>query len=165
MTETLKNKSNLGGKREGSGRPKGSMNKATKEKKEAEKQFKDRVKKNVDRLFDSQMTLAQGCAFLFRISEVGEGKSKKRVTEQIDTPTEIQAYLDGDYEGDDDYYYISTEKPSNMAIDSLMNRAFGKPLQKQELSGEVKLDHTTIYKPERYGLETSSETRISPKKT
>src|ERR1043165_6533784 len=47
---------------------------------------------------------------------------------------EIQAYLDDDVD-QDDYYYITTHTPDNKAIDSLMDRAFGKARQTIGLDG------------------------------
>jgi hypothetical protein len=65
-----------GGIRPGVGRPKGSLDTRTIEKKEAKKQFIDRVIKSVDRLFNAQVSLAEGCSYLYRIEETGEGKNK-----------------------------------------------------------------------------------------
>jgi hypothetical protein len=113
------------------GRPKGSLNQATKEKKEAEKQFIARVVKSVNRLFNAQISIAEGCTYLYRIEETGEGK-KKHVL--VTSPGEIEAYLDSDVD-EKDYYYITTEKPDNKAIDSLMDRAFGKARQTIGLDG------------------------------
>jgi hypothetical protein len=116
------------------GRPKGSLNKATIEKKEAQRQFIDRVVKNVDRLFNAQISLAEGCSYLYRIEDEGEGKNKKRKHVLVTSPEEIQAYLDDDVD-QDNYYYITTHTPDNKAIDSLMDRAFGKARQTIGLDG------------------------------
>ena len=125
-TDKSKKKSANGGKRPGSGRKKGSETKATKEKREALAEYKRRTRKSIGKLFNAQMSLATGCSFLFCIKT----KGKKRVTEKITSPVTIKKYLDGDLEGNkDEYYYISTEKPDNKAIDSLLDRSFGKSEQ------------------------------------
>jgi hypothetical protein len=116
------------------GRPKGSLNQATIEKREAEKQFIDRVVKSVDKLFNAQMSLAEGCSYLYRIEETGEGKNKVKKHVLVTSPEEIKAYLDGDVD-ESDYYYITTDAPDNKAIDSLMDRAFGKARQTIGLDG------------------------------
>lgn len=122
----MKQKSTRGGKRDGSGRKKGSETKATKEKREALAEYKRRTRKSIGTLFNAQLSLANGCTFLFCIKTEG----KKRSSEKITSPDTIKKYLDGDLEGNKgEYYYISTEKPDNKAIDSLLDRAFGKSEQ------------------------------------
>ncbi len=134
----MKEKSKWGGKRSGAGREKGSLNKATVEKKVAEKIFEDRVVKSVDRLFDSQMSLALGTSYLYRIDEVEEGKKIKKVHTLVTSSQEIKEYLDGDVEADS-YYYITTEKPDSRSIDSLLDRTFGRAKQKIEIDSENKM--------------------------
>ncbi len=46
------------------GRPKGRKNNATLEKEAALAAFQERVRKNIEPLFDAQMTLARGCSHL-----------------------------------------------------------------------------------------------------
>lgn len=138
-TDKPKKKLVNGGKRPGAGRPKGSKNKATKEKIEALAEFQRRTRRNIGRLFNSQIALAEGCSFLFCIKTRG----KKRTTEKITSPSVIKDYLDGkliDAEGE--YYYISTEKPDNKAIDSLLDRAFGRATQNVE--GSLMLENPPI---------------------
>jgi len=132
MVDSLNEKSNThGGKREGAGRQEGSKNKATIEKKIAEQEFKDRVLKSMDKLITSQMNLAQGCQYLFKINK----KDKSR-PERITDPKVIEAYLAGDYDDmGDDYYFLTTEKPDNKALDSLIDRVFGKARQKIGVDG------------------------------
>ena len=82
------------------GRPKGSLNQATLEKKEIEKQFGQRVLNAVDRLFNAQMSIAEGTSYLYRIDEEGEGKNKKRKHVLVTSPEEIRAYLDDEVDQD-----------------------------------------------------------------
>jgi hypothetical protein len=129
-----------GGKRPGAGRPKGSLDKRTLDKKEAEKLFTERVLKNVDRLFNAQFNIAEGATYLYRIEETGEGKNKVRKHVLVADPYEIERFLnehDGaDGQIDNEYYYITTKTPDNKAIDSLMDRAFGKAVTKIAGTGD-----------------------------
>ncbi len=131
--ESSKNKSNYGGARTGSGRKKGSLNKETKEKREALKLFEQRVADNADQLYNAQFNIAIGCSHLFKVEETGQGKDKKRKHVLVTSEEEIRQYLD-DEVAKDQYYYITTKTPDNRAIDSLLDRAFGKA--KQPLVGE-----------------------------
>jgi len=138
-TDILKKKSVNGGVRPGAGRPKGSMNKSTKDKKIAEQEMIQRIVNNVEKIINSQLTLAQGLSYLYRIDETGEGKEKRREHVLVEDPEEIKEYLDAEENGEtlDSYYYISTKSPELRAIDSLLDRAFGKAKESLELSGEV----------------------------
>lgn len=122
-----------GGRRPGSGRPTGSLNKTTLEKKKVEEAFTQRVLTAVDRLFNAQLALAEGITQVYRIDEVGSGKEKRREHVLVTDPEEIKQFLD-EHEGmdgtvDDTYYYLTTKAPDNKAIDSLLDRAFGKARQ------------------------------------
>ena len=109
------------------GRVKGSQNKATLEKKLVEEEIKQRVLKNAQRLLDSQLALAQGCAFLYKITTNKKGERSKPVL--IKDNWIIETYLNGDFdEVKEDYYYITTEKPSGQDIERLFDRTFGKPV-------------------------------------
>lgn len=123
-----------GGKRPGAGRPKGSLDTRTLEKKEAEKLFTDRVMKNVDKLFNAQMSIAEGCSYLYRIDQIGEGSKKREEHVLVTDPDEIKQYLDGETEGA--YYYITTKTPENKAIDSMLDRVFGKAVTKIAGAGD-----------------------------
>lgn len=123
--EKLKNNSNRGGARENAGRPKGSENKETKKKRIVEKEFKERILRTVNELLNSQMSLAKGVQMLYCIEKDGEGKNKK--PRLVTSQSEIEGYLAGETDGD--YYFITTERPDNRALDSLLDRVFGKPVQ------------------------------------
>lgn len=136
--ESSEKKSNWGGARPNSGRPLGSMNKATREQKEAEEYFRQRVLNSIEEIVNSQMNLAKGTQMLFRIDEIDDGKGKKikQKPELVTNQEEIERYLAGDLEDKDSYYFITTERPDNKAIDSLIDRVFGKASQKLEVSGK-----------------------------
>lgn len=128
------------------GRPPGSMNKATKDAKIAKRRFIERVNIHTDELFNSQLALAKGMNVLMVVRTTGSGAKRKRWTERVTDPYLIQQYLDNelanedgeDFDSLDDenhYYYMTTLPPDNKAIDSLLNRSFGKAPEKIEIEG------------------------------
>lgn len=126
-----------GGARIGSGRKKGGLASHTLEAQARKQRIVQRVNEATDVLIDSQLSLARGISFLYRIDKDEGGKKEK--PKLIVSSTEIESYLRGDYDGDPDtYYYITTEKPSNMAIDSLFDRVHGKAPQSVDLTSDGK---------------------------
>lgn len=130
-TEKVKSKSvpgKNGGARPGAGRPKGKLSPKTIEKLAVKKAFEDRVAKNANSLFNAQITVAHGAQYLFKRYKVGKGWSK---FERVTDPEEMAEYLDGDFAEDKDrvYYMLTAEKPDVRAIDSLLDRAFGRAPQ------------------------------------
>jgi len=130
--ETLKNNQDKepkhGGAREGAGRKKGGQNKEVKEREEMLRQFRERVGRHTDRLFNAQANLATGEQYLFCKKTTGDGKNRTTETFTITDEETIKQFLDDGLEdSDDEYYYLSTKPANNMAIDSLLNRAFGTP--------------------------------------
>ena len=122
------------------GKPKGIKNKTTIEKKIAEDEFKNRILKNIQDLLTSQMNIAKGASYLYRIDETGEGKNKKREHTLVTDPHEIEEVLnecEGNGVMDDNFYYITTKTPDNRAIDSLIDRVFGKAIQKIETKSQI----------------------------
>lgn len=116
------------------GRPKGSRNAATLEKDKVAEAFRQRVFRSADRLFDAQMTLAQGVSHLFKIEKASNKKEKPRHV-LVTNEDEIRQYLDGAFEGRDDYYYLTTKEPNNQAITDMLNRSLGKPKESVEVGG------------------------------
>jgi len=137
--ENLNNKSTHGGKRDGAGRKEGSLSNKTKEQKVVEEEFRQRVMKSMEELINSQMNLAQGCQMLFKIevTKDNKGKETRSKPELVTSQTTIEDYLAGELEDDDDYYFITTNKPDNKALDSLIDRVFGKSHQSIKLDGEL----------------------------
>jgi hypothetical protein len=134
--ESLEEKSSWGGARPGSGRPKGSMNQETKNRLAVKKAYQDRVAKNADRLFNAQFNLAVGEQYLMWKHKVGTGTKERVVVEVVDDPDVIKAYLDETLDIEDgEWYFISTKPANGMAIDSMLDRSFGK--------AEAKIDMTT----------------------
>jgi hypothetical protein len=132
-TDSLKNnqqdtkppKGKNGGKRPGAGRPRGKLNKINEQRLKAKEQFITRVNKMVDELFNAQATIAKGTSYLYRIDK--DTKGNNLPAELVTDPSEIKDYIDGVLDQGDSYYYITTERPDNKALDSMLNRAFGKP--------------------------------------
>ena len=161
--ENSKKKSSWGGARDNAGRAKGSMNKATKEQKLVEEAFRQRVLKSMENLINSQMNLAQGCQYLFCIhTETDKKGSKTKQRPKIVTNQYIiEKYLAGELDNEkDDYYFITTEKPDNKALDSLIDRVFGKATQKTEITGKdggaIQIAGNSI-KIEKYGDRSKTE--------
>ncbi len=131
-----------GGARPGAGRPKHSKNPKTIEREEALRQFKERVAQNTDRLFNAQLNLAVGEQVLMVKYTTGEGKNKKTIHEQVTDVETIKEFLDyGDGSpttlGDEEnWYYLTTRSANNQAIDSLLNRSFGKADEKIDITSK-----------------------------
>lgn len=144
--ETEKPKNTNGGRRDGSGRKLGGTNESTKLRNAAMKEFKSRVAKNASRLFNSQMALAEGTSYLFKITKLTEGEKTSRKAVIVEDPLEIIKYLNHELENPEDYYYITTKAPDNKAIDSLLDRTFGKSQQSIAIEADVNvtnLEHLT----------------------
>lgn len=140
-------KKKKGGKREGAGRKKGVESQKTKDKRVALDAYKERVTQNMQRLLDAQLALGQGISILYRIDTeiIGSGKSEKRIKKRpvvVTDPEEIANYLDGEFGGGEsmntetEYYYITTERPDNRAIDSMLDRVYGRPQQSIDLKDD-----------------------------
>jgi hypothetical protein len=138
-TDTLKNnqqdtkpvKGKNGGARPGAGRPKGKLNKVNEQRQKAKERFIARVNKMTDELFNAQATIAQGASYLYRVDKDSDGHNLP--AELVTDPKEIKKYIDDDLDSDS-YYYITTERPDNRALDSMLNRAFGKPEEHIDLT-------------------------------
>lgn len=135
----------LGGARPGAGMPKGKVTVRTIQKRDAERYFKDRVIRSVGKLVDSQMNLARGCQFLMKIEKEYDKTTKCWKTKKNARPIivkdkeEIANYLAGDYDNkpEADYYFMTTERPDNRALDSLLDRTFGRAVQ--NIKGDMNL--------------------------
>lgn len=125
-----------GGKRVGAGRRLGSKDKATLEQQKILEAFNQRVMAKADALFNAQLTLAVGSMKVFRIDETRDGNKVKREHVHVTDADEIKALLD-EHDGapgvvDGVYYYFTDVSPDNRAIDSMLNRALGKPKETVE---------------------------------
>lgn len=173
MVETLKKQSNWGGKRKGAGMPKGMKTKKTMEKIEAETYFRQRVLDSIEGLVDSQMNLAKGCQYLFKIKKVYVEKEDKFVVpkgakpEIVKSSEEIAQYLAGDFDDRDecDYYFMTTEKPDNRALDSLVDRVFGKAKQNISIEGNLTISGVLNKLKEDYVRSSNKESTGNGAKT
>lgn len=139
----MANKNGHGGKREGAGRPKGSLNETNALLRETKKAFQERVASIADQLFQAQSMLALGERNLYIVRKDKDGKQMK--AEMVDDPNVVLKYLQGDYDDSDDYYYIATKSPDNQAATSLLDRAYGKARQEMDItSGGESLATETV---------------------
>jgi hypothetical protein len=150
-----------GGRQPGAGRPKGKKNAATLEKEAVLKEYREKILQSADILFQSQMTLARGQTYLYKIEKeeiIGPkgGKSyRSKKPELVTSQWEIESYLEGLVdEGDENdendpraaYYFLTTKDPDNRAIDSMLDRTFGKSVQ--PIAGDK--DNPVIVKVVKY---------------
>lgn len=137
------------------GRPKGSKTKVVLERDAIMRAYKQRVMQSADVLLNAQLTLAKGMTHLYKIEKYykGRGKDKKLIHKKPKLVTddwEIKAYLNGILEDGeledpaDTYYFITTKNPDNRALDSMLDRAFGKASQSIDLTSEGKAFPTPI---------------------
>jgi hypothetical protein len=129
-----------GGWRPNSGRPKGSKDRATLDREIVAEEIRQRVLNHSQELINAQLSLARGETRLIKVITEGDGKSAKRKHVMVTDPNEIIQFLDGDFEGGEDYYYIATDKPDTRAIDSLLDRIFGRANQSIELKGGLDIN-------------------------
>ena len=128
-----------GGKRENAGAPKGTIQRRSLEKSAVARALRERTMAHADNLFNAQLTKAVGSVMVFRVDEeeIGNGKTK-RVHIHITNPDEIKRVLDENEGGagkvGDDYYFVTNIPPDNKAIDSMLDRTFGKATQPVEVS-------------------------------
>jgi len=145
LSTSVSCKGKRGGYRPGSGMKKGMHTKKVLEEKEALLYIRNRVLKSIEPIVSSQMNLAQGVQFLFKIEtkNVKEGKTWVRKRSKpilITSEEEIARYLAGDFEDSkDEYYFMTAQKPDNKALDSLLDRVFGKASQRILLDPESQL--------------------------
>lgn len=128
-------KKKKGGPRPGSGRKKGQLSPQTIEKIRTFEEYKARVQRNADQLFNAQMQLARGVSYLFRIDKDKKGNKLKPV--RVTDPDEMADYLEGKFDGDpESYFFIAADKPNTITISDMLDRAFGKATQ--PISGDPK---------------------------
>lgn len=136
-----------GGKRPGAGMPKGTKTDNTifknlvKEK--VKQKLEQRVLGSMQSLLNAQFSLARGEQLLYRVPVIkvetkgGGFKLEKQKPELVTDQNEIERFLAGEYDNNKDYsyYYITTKQPENKAIDSLLDRVFGRAPQTVTMDG------------------------------
>lgn len=112
----------------------------------AHKEYKQKILKNLPELTEAQIALATGQTIMMARRWKKDEKGKLHRTGkwyQVKRKSEIIDLLNGSQTGDE-YYFITTDKPDNRAIDSALDRTIGKPKEKLEVGGEgggpMKLD-------------------------
>lgn len=95
---------------------------------EIENEFKKRVGHSAHKLLNAQMSLALGTQTLYKVVLGVDEKGKPcRKHVMVTDDEEIRAYLDDpDLTNGSDYYYITTKTPDLAAINSALDRLFGK---------------------------------------
>lgn len=126
MELTLSQKRSIAGQKGGYAK-KGKISPKTLERREALRLYKERVLQQTDKLLEAQIALATGSFVVFRIDIAKDKKNRPvRVTDEA----EIHACLCDDYDRTKTQYHVICIKESNIqAIESLLNRAFGRPAQ------------------------------------
>lgn len=117
---------------------------------EMKKAFDQRVMGKANNLFNAQASIALGTSYLFRVDKyevkIGKGETefRKKPAVIVTDPNEIKDYVDfvangGVYNEEDEteYYYIHTAKPDNNAIDSMLNRTFGRAKETIEIDENI----------------------------
>lgn len=124
-----------GGAREGAGRRKGKVSETRKYQLAKFNEIKGRIARAANGIVNAQLGMARGTSYLFHTKWTTD-KSGKLVksTERVTDPDVIKQYLEGEFDDlQDEFYYITTKAPNNFALDSLLNRAFGKPKETVEV--------------------------------
>ena len=110
------------------GKKKGTKNQKTLEKELAQRRMEETILGELKDLLKAQIQIAKGTIYIFKIVKTKKG-GKEHIL--LTDPGEIKYALDEvDGEGtveDGTYYYVATKQPDNRALDSLINRVFGKP--------------------------------------
>jgi len=86
-------------------------------------------------LFTAQASLALGTQFLYRVDkrEDSTGKEIRSRPVLVTDQYEIEDYISKRFDpSTSEYYFIATDKPDGRAIDSLLDRALGKPTSQEE---------------------------------
>lgn len=133
---------------------KGTKNKTTLDREAALKAWQDGVVKRSQGLLNVQSMLALGSIKVFRIDSHWEdsqnGKTKYKVKSKprlVVNNDEIIAALDFEFgsglenpSNDSTYYFVTTKDPDGQAINSLMDRTFGRPKESIEITAPPIID-------------------------
>lgn len=118
-----------GGKRPGAGRPPGRLNNATLDKKRAQEIadqiIRDRIIEKLPEIIDAQIAHAKGVSYM--VLRAPDGSFARATDEkQIDAACAIGASA----------FRIFTQAPNTQAFTALSDRAFDKPVERQEITGK-----------------------------
>lgn len=113
--------------------------------------WKNGVHKRTQSLLQAQTMLAMGAIKVFRIDYEwrGIGKNRYKIAKKPDiviSEEEIMDALDHEYgagespSDDMKFYFVMTKDPDNSAINSLLDRTFGRAKESIEISAPVSVD-------------------------
>lgn len=125
------------------GRPVGRKNDKTLLLEAEHEAFQQLVLQNLRPLFDAQLSIAKGVSHIYRVTLGPRGgrSDPELVTDpdEIHEAIQLIAAGSGEAEATEEidgetthyrYYHITTKAPESRAIDSLIDRAFGKSVQR-----------------------------------
>ncbi len=156
MEDKKPKKKKKGGKQPGAGRPKGRKNETTIDREKILETAKDIIAGRTRKLIDTQTILATGAIKIYKIHYHWEGSAKKRTLikdkpELVENDQEIIQVIDwefgsqemgnpSDHDHEDqeyDYFFVMTKEPDNQAINSLMDRTFGKATENKNIVANI----------------------------
>ncbi len=120
------------------GRPKGKKSLKALERDAVQRAIQQQIMEKAPELVRAAMIPAMGVNFVYRIDETKNEKGRVVHKEHVlvTDPHEIKTALDQIEEGsthpDDQYYYISAEKPDFRAVQMLFDRSLGKAKESVE---------------------------------
>lgn len=117
------------------GRPKGSKSKHVLDREQMLAEWRGRVQGLTTNLLNYQLTLARGQTFLYKIEINPKTKQKSRPILIEDQET-IEAFLNDELNNEaDEYYYLTAKEPNNQAIDSMLDRTYGRSVAITQVQG------------------------------
>lgn len=145
MSDENITKKKRGGARPGAGKPKGTKHQQTIDREKVLEEAKNIIAGRTRKLIDTQTILAMGAIKIYKIHYHWEGSSKKRTLikdkpEIVEDDKEIIQVIDWEFgsgamgnpsdhdseASEYDYYFVMTKEPDNQALNSLMDRTFGR---------------------------------------
>lgn len=108
------------------GRQKGTKNKATIDKELQLEVLRQIVAEEIEPMTRAQIASAKGVSHFFLRNDAGQFV-------EVTDPKMIQTALNAGEEGK--YYWVHTQNPSTSAFADLMNRTYGKPPERHEMTG------------------------------
>ena len=122
-----------GGKRPGSGMPKGKKTQKVLEKMKVLAKYKERVMQHANEIFNAQFANAKGNVYIYKITETEVAGKTKKKHELVTDPNEILEVLDANQGQSgflgEDYFIVTVEKPDNQAIKDMLDRTYGTATQ------------------------------------
>ncbi len=158
-----------GGARPGAGRKPGKPNQRTLEKTAVRRAIEQRILRKADRIHNAQFALAVGSYSIFRIDTDKNGTRSHTLVTDDDEAGNILDALQGRDQGqiEDSFAIVQYNKPDNRAIDSMLNRVFGKTgstdeadqfyENKQQTARLFAVFHRALQDPEQPPLEQLAE--------